>query len=396
MKKQIITILLFTGYYLVQAQSVTEIIKNASDLMDKHKYESAFVYLERGDTSNANPDIFLMKLQLALNNSSSNSGLLLFSFTDDTSSAVNESPVITGQHIFYVLEIADNLLTQNPDNCNLYKGLSAYYNEAYQRYGNSWRMPPADILKMTDSLTDKVINLGCSDFSTYYIKGFTKLAQANTNEALTYLRKSNLIQPDVAEVNYYLAVAHLYLNDLDSSLLLANLAYKQYSDAVGKANASRLAAEDYYQMKKDSDAVFFYERSNVLQPNNYYTLQPLLELYVKRDNPAEGKLLDKFYHLNPSAIDIYRDLNSIYLNNQKETKLIKYYEKQLTQYADSTVISGNILFFSGELLMKSNPKAAQDYLKRAATKFHEIYADDNPVFEAIRSLEQQMEDSGKE
>lgn len=59
----IITVIAINGY----CQQTNDIIAKANKLVEDKKYESAFKLLDTADSTNCNPDIFLLKEDIVLN-----------------------------------------------------------------------------------------------------------------------------------------------------------------------------------------------------------------------------------------------------------------------------------------------------------------------------------------
>ena len=144
-----------------------------------------------------------------------------------------------------------------------------------------------------------------------------------------------------------------------------------------------MIGEIYSEMNNYNESIQYYETANELEPDNYYNLHPLLNLYVKTSDAKAKAMLSMFYNLAPDKPTIYNDLENIYFENSRTNELIDFYLSRLPQYENDKKIKGNLDFYLGQLYLSSDKKAAKDYYLKAKAIFSTIFDKNNGVFNAI-------------
>ena len=127
----------------------------------------------------------------------------------------------------------------------------------------------------------------------------------------------------------------------------------------------------------------------IITPENYYTLKPLLELYVNTENKNADKTAAIFFNLAPTNPTIYNDLEDIYYN--KEKKLIDFYKSQFSMFKNNEKVQGNLNFYIGRIYIDTDKKMAKKYFLKSKEIFGKIFDKNHQVFNAIEEGLKQCE-----
>jgi len=368
-------------------QTETETIKKANDLIAGKKYESAYNLLDKFDPNNRNPDIVLLKEDIALNYFVSSIMHQTFAFLDlkENENIMNYRGK-EGQYemkLFEIDKILDSLITIYPTNCKLYKGLGDFYYQVNLKYGNNWFSNNDELFELIETNYKKAIEGHCEDFLSYFVIGYIYIVKEKYTEGIPYFQKSIALNKDYASSYYNLAYAYLNLNNGDSVLKYAKHSLDIDTEISYKSDAARMLGQVYASFNDDENAVKNYELADKIDSGNYYNIKLLLYLYVKTGNPKTGETTLRFFNLEPVNPTIYNDLEEIYYNNKKEDYLMSFYKEQLEVYKDNQNVLGNLNFFLGKMYLDSDKKLAKDYFLKAKDIFINVYDKDHPVFKVI-------------
>ena len=386
--KKLTTLIISVLFALtVLGQSETETIKKANDLIAKKKYETAFNLLDKFDPNNGNPNIVLLKEDIALNYFVSSIMHQSFAFVD-----IKENENIMdfrskegsfGMKMFEIDKVLDSLISIYPNNCKLYKGLGDFYYQVQIKYAGKWLKNDSALFELIDANYKKAITGNCEDYLTYFVMGYISLAQEKYAEGIPYFQKSILLNKDYASSYYNIAYAYLNINDRDSVLKYARLSFDIDTNIIYKSDAARMLGQIYSDMMNGEKAIANYELADKIDSGNYYNIKPLLNLYVKTGNAKANETTMKFFNLDPTNPTIYNDLEEIYYNNNKENVLTAFYKEQLPEFKDNPNVLGNLNFFLGKIYFSSDKKLAKAYFLKAKDIFVTVYDKDHPVFQVI-------------
>jgi len=369
-------------------QTEVEIIKQANDLIASKKYESAFKLLDNFDPQNSKPDIVLLKSDIVLNYFAKSVMHQSFALKDIGENEdimdyrVNEEGQFSLQ-LFQADSILVKLIETHPANCKLYKGLGEFYNEAYLKYGNRWLKDENELLVLIQSNSQKAIDGNCADYMSYYILGLANLVQEKYKESIPYFLKSIEMNNDRAISHYNLAYAYLYIDDRQNALKYAKNALDMYTEKTYKGDAARMLGQIYTELKDDKNALESYELADKIEPENYYNLKPLLNLYVKTGNMKADETAKAFFNLAPENPTLYNDLGEIYYRNGKENDLIAFFKSQLSSLKDNYIVQGNLNFYLGKIYLATDKKAAREQFLESKKSFGKILDENHQVFVAI-------------
>jgi tetratricopeptide (TPR) repeat protein len=368
-------------------QSNSEIINKAKNLIADKKYDSAFKLLDKSDPKNEIPDDVLLKEEIALNYFVTSIMHQVFGLKDlgpnETISDYRGKPGEYSMVSFPVNEILEKLIKNHPDNYKLYKGLGDFYYEVHLKYGDNWLKNNKELFNLIEKNYSKAINHGEYDYLTYYVLGYISISQEKYKESIPLFTKSIKLDKDYASAYYNLAYAYLYNNIRDSAIMNAKKSLDLYQDRVYKGDAARMVATIYGELNDELKSIEYYEVSNTIDSNNYYTLRPLLNLYVKTGSEKADQTTEIFYNLGPDKPTIYNDLSSIYFENNKSDKLVNFYKSLIPRYESEPKIYGNLNFYLGRLYFDTDKKVALDYFMKSKEIFAKVYKEDHQVFKVI-------------
>lgn len=386
---KIITILLISIIFTLKVfgQTESDIIKQANDLIENKKYESAFKLLDKFDPKNSNPDVVLLKEDIVLNYFVSSIMHQMFALKDleknEDIMDYRGKEGSFGMQMFQIDSILEILIKQYPTNCKLYKGLGLFYYETHLKYGGKWLKDDKELFKLMETDFTKAIDGNCADYLSYYVLGYITLAQEKYKASIPYFLKSIELKKDYASSHYNLAYAYLFTDERQDALKYAKYSYDLYTDQTYKSDAARMLGQIYFELKDDNNALLNYELADKIDSGNYYNLKPLLNLYVKTGNSKAKESTKIFFNLAPSNPTIYNDLENIYYSNKKENDLAVFYHEQLTSNKDNPRVLGSLNFYLAIFYIDTDKKLAEEYFLKAKDIFNKVYENDHPVFKAI-------------
>ncbi|MCL2335164.1 MAG: tetratricopeptide repeat protein, partial [Endomicrobia bacterium] len=348
------------------AQTEAEVIKQANDLIANKKYESAFELLSVFDKENKNPDIVLLKENIALNYFVQSLMHQGFAFKDiEQNENITDYRGRAGEYhtyLFPVDKILANLIKTYPDNCKLYKGLGEFYYEVYLKYGDNWlsnvkHLNKDELFKLIQANLQKAVDGKCADYLSYYSLAEINLVQGKDKESIPYFLKSIELNKDFGNAHYNLAYAYFGIGDFENALKYAKNALALYADPGYKGDAARMIGSIYKELGDDKNALENYESADKIDPKNYYTLKSLLEMYLKTDNNKCDETAKAFFHLAPDNSTTYDDIEEIYRSYNKESKLADFYKSQFPAFKNNEKVQGSLNFYLGRLYVESDKKA---------------------------------------
>ncbi len=387
--------LLFVSIFAIAtssfAQSEKDVIKRAHDDVLNKKYETAYNLLDSFDSRNDNPDIALLKENIALDFYIETYNHQKFAFKDlNNNEKIKDYRGKTSNlkmHVFKINKVLDSLIKIYPDNHFLYKGLGDYYYEVRLKYGNDWLVSEKELINLVEENYKTALGDKIGDFETNYRLGLTYEIDNKYQAGIPYFIKSIQINDSSADAHYNLAYAFLNVNDTNNALRHSLLAAKLYQDSSEKGDATRMAGVLFAQMGKQKKAIEFMELSNRIAPNNYNTLKILVDMYLKVDNrKKEREVTLEFYKLGFEKPTIYNDLIDIYTTNKQQKTLISFFQSQIKPANDNMVQLGSLYFSIGKLYTDTDKNLAIENLTKAAQVFSTVYKPENPVFKLIYDM----------
>jgi tetratricopeptide (TPR) repeat protein len=380
-------LLLILSSLTVFGQTEIETIKKANDLITDKKYESAFNLLDQFDPTNDKPDIVLLKEDILLNYFVTSIMHQIFAITD-----IKKNEDILNYRgkegsfsmkIFQVDSILTRLINIYPTNCKLRKGLADYYYEAHLKYGGNWLKNDNELFPLIQTNFQKAVDGNCADYLSYYVLGYINLVQEKNKESIPYFLESIELNNKYATSHYNLAYAYLFSDDRENALKYAKNSLDLYDDKEYKSDAARMLGQIYSELEDDANALTYYEIADKIDPENYYTIKPILNLYIKTDNKKANEITKAFFNLAPANPTIYTDLEKIYFSNGKEKNLIEFYKSQFSAFKNDKKIQGNLNFYLAKIYLETDKKVAKDFFIKAKQEFKKVFEKDHSVFNAI-------------
>ena len=387
MMKKITTLLLtflaFAGY----SQTQTDVLSAAQKLVDAKKYESAYVLLDNDDPDNEKPDVVLMKEDIVLNHFVSSMMHQVFALKDlKKNEDVMDYRGKTGTFSLFPFQVDSvllKLIAAYPDNCKLYRGLAFYYTEVLNKYGEYWLIDEEELTQKAIDNGKKAIDGGCGDYNTYHNTGVALLMQEKTAQSIPYLKKATELEPKKADAHYNLAYAYLFTDQLDNAFPQAKASYDLYKNKDLKGDAARMTGQILMEKGDYRNALKYFETADKLIPDDYYTLSPLLRLYLVTGNQKASATTKKLFELAPENPSIYQAMVEAYRFADRELELVRFYKAQLPKYVNNDKVFGNLHFYLGTLAMEHDKAAAKEYFLKAKEIFGHVYDKDHYVFEVI-------------
>lgn len=379
-------LIFLTASLTLSSQNEKATLKSVTTLVADKKYDSAYRELDKADPDNKDIDIVLMKQDILLNYFVTSMAHQMFALKDlESHEDIMDYRGEEGQFSMYLFpanEILDSLIAAHPDNCRLYKARGDYYYDVYMRYAGRWLKSDEELLASVQEDYTTAIEGKCADYMSHYSLGYLKLINEEYAGSMPHFLKSIELHKEYPSSHYNLAYAYLFTDDHKNALLYARNALERYSDIQYKADAARMIAQIYMELRDTKNAMDSYILADNIEPDNYYTLKPLLLLYIKDSHPKAAATLSRFYNLAPDNPTIYTDLEAMYADSGKETDLISFYKSKLKDFNDDEIL-GNLNFFLGSLYISSDKKLARTHFLVAKEHFAKIFRPDHEVFGII-------------
>ncbi len=392
MKKTLLLFVLTLFYFsALHPQSAGEVIEEAHKLMAQKKYLTAFDTLDKRDPLNQNPDIVLLKEKIVLDYFIVSIMHQLFALKDlkpgETIPELRgKTNMVANMFLFPVDSILFPLIKKYPGNYKLHDGLGKYYFEVVEKYGDNWLKPTDTLIFLTRKYLKTALEHGAGDYRSQYILGYLDLIQNKTQKAIPQIRKSLSMNDENPHAHYNLAYAYFVTGKKDSAAVEALKAAAQYTDSIYKADAYRLAGIAYSDLKQYPQALKNLLESDKYDPNNFYTLQELLKIYVIKNDPKQKELRKKIFLLDPANPTVYDALNRIYQDTGQTDDLIRFYKEQTQDFQNNDEVMAGLYFYLGYLHLEKDRKQAVEYFKKARKIFERILPPGHEVFQVIDNV----------
>ncbi len=388
MKKTLALIALLAVTVSGFAQIQSEIQKAAQSLVNLKKYESAFTLLDKYDPDNKIPEILLMKEDIVLNYYVSSLMHRAFALKDlEKNESIMDYRGQNGTFSMFFLPVDSlllDLLSTDPSNCGLHKGLACYYNEVMNSYGNLWLKSSEEVSSLFEEHSNMAISGGCADYDTYFNLGIFHLSSERFHDAVYPLSKAVELDPKNPDAHYDLAYA-LFDTLKDKALEHAKTALNLYKDSEMKADAAFMVGSLLID-DNNKEAIKYLELSDKLYPNYHHTLSKLLYLYLTTGNKKAEKTATRLLNISPENPTIYDMLEREYTSSGKSDELVTFYENQLKNFKGNKKVTGNLYFYIAKNCMTKDKEKAKLYFLKAKETFKEVFDKDHYVFETIDSV----------
>ena len=370
--------------------SQNESVGNVDALLSAGKYESAYKMLDKADPKNQQPDIVIAKTDLLLKYYVKSTMHQLFGLKDlnptEDITRLREQNGSYSMIAFAPDSVLNKLIITNPANYKLRKALGNYYQDVYFNYPDSWFIPDSVIVdKFRDNYLLAYKN-GVFDYKSLYGLGYAYLTDEDYKSAILYFQKSIELKKDAPESYFNLASAYLNSDQPQLALPNAQKALEMYVEPEDKVDAARMTAQIYLELKQKNNAMNYFQKANDIQPNDYYTLMPLLGLELELDNPNYQNLTADIFSLAPDNPVVYQDLLNAYKENEKESEFMSFLESQKMNYRNNTKIQAHICFYSGVAQYELNRWVdAKINFEKARNLFQNLFQPNHSIFKVIDS-----------
>ncbi|MBN1970247.1 MAG: hypothetical protein JW870_12835 [Candidatus Delongbacteria bacterium] len=386
--RQILTLIFLLLATMTYSQ--TKEIEKANKLIENRKYESAMKILNEFDPKNQNPDIVIAKTDLLLNYFTKSIMHRVFGLKDlEPNEDLMELRSGQGNFAMFMFvpdSILNNLITLNPDNYKLRKTLGSYYHEVHLKYSQGWFEPDSIVVQKIRDNYLLAYNKGVYDYWSLYGIGYTYLIKEDYKNSIPFFEKSIELKNDYPSSHYNLAYAYLYTDQREKGIESAKKAMDLYEYPDYKADASRMIGVMYRELKQNDKALEYYYNANKIQPNDYYTLKPILEIETSINSDNYKNRTKEFFLLAPGNPTIYQDLIKIYWDNEKQGELITFLENQKKDFQTDNKILGNIYFYIATIQYdKEDYTNSKTNFEKSREIFKKVYQSNHRVFDVINS-----------
>jgi tetratricopeptide (TPR) repeat protein len=129
------------------------------------------------------------------------------------------------------------------------------------------------------------------------------------------------------------------------------------------------------------------EESLSLMPNNYYALEELRSTLIRiGDKDAALKAMGKLVRLDPHNPTVFDDCIA-YASGGPVTKsdVLSILHGLSNDYPDDDLVQANCDFYSGKILIETDPASAREHLVAAEQGFRKLFPPEHQVFAAVQS-----------
>ncbi len=391
--KQAFTLILIFTFGITFAQNVA--IEDANKLIKNKKYESAIKVLNDVDPKNENPDIVIAKTNLYLKYFVTSIMHKMFALTDlepdQDVMDIRGSNGIFEMFTFAPDSILNPLIDKYPDNYDLRKSLGYYYHEVHLKYLQNWLEPDSIVINRFFDNYKIAYDKGVYDYWSAYGLGYAYLMQQDYKSAIPYLEKSTELKNDYPSSYYNLAYAYLYIDQREKGIESAKVAMNLYDYPQYKADAARMIAVMYRELEDFDNSIDYYKQADKIQPDDYYTLKPLLDLEISLNKENYLDRTNQFFSIAPGNPTTYQDLMKMYWNYEKIEELLTFLASQHDKYQVDNKVDGNICFYTAVIQYdKEDFKNSKDNFEKSREIFKKVYESDHRVFEAIDSYTKEI------
>lgn len=391
--KQTFTLILIFTFGITFAQN--DAISDANKLIENKKYESAIKVLNDADPKNENPDIVIAKTDLYLKYFVTSIMHKMFALTDlEPDQDIMDIRGSNGSFAMFTFapdSILNPLIKKYSDNYDLRKSLGYYYHEVHLKYQQNWLEPDSIVINRFFDNYKIAYDNGVYDYWSTYGLGYAYLIQQDYKSAIPYLEKSTELKNDYPSSYYNLAYAYLYNDQREKGIESAKVAMNLYDYPQYKADAARMIAVMYQELEDFDNSIDYYKQADKIQPNDYYTLKPLLDLEISVNKKNYLDRTNQFFSIAPGNPTIYQDLMKMYWNYEKIEELLAFLASQHDKYQTDNKVDGNIYFYTAVIQYdKEDFKNSKDNFEKSREIFKKVYESDHRVFEVIDSYTKEI------
>ncbi len=362
-------------------------------LIDEQKFSDAFSLLSDLDPDNEDPEALRRKIDICVDYYIMSIGHQMFALKNleegEDIQSLRGQAGIYDMHSLDVSSIAPGLMKKYPDNYKLKFAVGRYYHSMHLNCGDC-SMSAADCIAEFEKLFEECYENGVYDYFSTYGIAYAKINKQQFNESIPYFLKSIELNDDYPSSHYNLSYAYLYIDDRENAIKYAKDAFDRYDYPAYKADAAKVVATAYNELKDFENAYKYYALANGVNAGDYYILAPLinLSLYLKKD--GTDKLRDQFFLIDSDNPTIYNDLIQAYYEYGDIKELLSYFESLKPKYKEDFATLGSLHFYTGKInLQEGNQEKGKELLSSAKTELLKVYPKEHQVFPVIDQLLEQ-------
>jgi tetratricopeptide (TPR) repeat protein len=143
----------------------------------------------------------------------------------------------------------------------------------------------------------------------------------------------------------------------------------------------------YREMRNLQESKRVLEESLSLMPNNYYALEELRSTLIKiGDKDAALKAMGKLVRLDPHNPTVF-DNCIAYASGAPVTKsdVLSILDGLANDYPDDDLVQANCDFYSGKILIETDPASAREHFVAAEQGFRKLFPPEHQVFATIQN-----------
>lgn len=386
--KNILALLFLSLFTVSVAQNV--VVEKANGMIAEQKYATAFEYLKGSDPNNQDPDISISEVNLLLNFYIKTELFQKFGLKDLTPNLdlqdLRENNATVKMFDYKPDSILNKLIKQYPQNYKLRHALGNFYYEVHLKYPEDWILPDSVVVLNMKKNYEEAYKNGVFDYWSLFGIGYAYLLDEEYAAGIPFLQKSIELNPNYPLSHYNLAFAYANTEQPLKCITSAQKAYDMQVIPEFKAEAARLIAMTYEDLKNDKKALEYYRIADQILPNDYNTLSPLLELEMKTDDPQYKKHTNQLFFLDPDNPVIFQDLLKAYSENEKEKEFIDFMEGLKNQFRQNIPVMANIHFHQAIAQYETEEwVAAKINFEKARSLFRNLFKSSHNVFKVIDS-----------
>lgn len=367
--------------------------EKVDQLIDQRKYSEAFSLLNDLDPDNEDPEALRRKIDICVDNYIMSIGHQMFALKNlEEGEDIQSLRGQAGSYDMYSLDvtsIAPMVMEKHPNNYKLKFAVGKYYHSMHLNCGDC-SMSAADCIAEFEKLFEECYENDVYDYFSVYGIAYAKINKQQFKESIPYFLQSIELNDEYPSSHYNLSYAYLYIDDRENCIKYAKNAFERYDYPAYKADAAKIVATAYNELKDFENAYKYYSIANDVNAGDYYILAPLLNLslYLKKDGTT--KLRNQFFLIDSDNPTIYNDLIQAYYEYGDINELLSYFESLKPKYKDDFATLGSLHFYSGKInLEEGNQARGKELLASAKTELLKVYPKDHQVFPVIDQLLQQ-------
>lgn len=366
------------------------IINEANAMIAEQKYATAYEFLTGSDPNNQDPDVAISKSNLLLNYYIRTDQFQKFGLKDLAPNQdlhlLRENNATVRMFDYKPDSIITKLINQNPQNYKLRNALGNFYYEVHLKYPENWLLPDSVVVLNMKNNYEEAYNNGVYDYWSLFGIGYAYLLEDEYLKGIPFLEKSIELNNDYPISHYNLAYAYFNTNKPLDCLTNALKAFNMQIMPEFKAEAARLVAMTYEELKDNKKALEYYRIADMTQPNDYNTLSLLLALELKLNDAQYKKHTNQLFFFDPNNAVIFQDLLKMYSENEKEKEFIEFMENLKPQFKQNIPVMANIHFHQAIAQYEMEEwVAAKINFERARSLFRNLFKSSHNVFKVIDS-----------